>query len=312
MVYTVIKHCLTGSLFAVLTNRRNLCFFPVNIRARPLTGLHEISTARDWFQILLCPNRTHTCFLRDGTFLKFPQSILTANLVHMAFFNQLDVIKTSSKPQLLLKSREGFLSGQNFQNFDFWGAQNFLRIFLPLVPLGSASGLNSGRGSRGFTPLHWAALNHHDSVVQRLLEAKAAVDAQNKDGHGLGGGCWGEISSGMEFRCEVDEMLMVQVFRGFCVSLRMKSVPVCQDICTNIFCLCTNIFCLCRCLQYTLICFVEIGWNKDFWVGLCSWVGVYVLVYYPRHFDCQNPKATVFSTNLMSSKHLQNHNVPEV
>ena len=28
-------------------------------------------------------------------------------------------------------SPERILSGQNFQNFDFWGTQNFLRLFLP-------------------------------------------------------------------------------------------------------------------------------------------------------------------------------------
>ena len=44
----------------------------------------------------------------------------------------------------------------------------------------------SGRGSRGYTPLHWAAESGHVSAVERLLEAKAAVDAQNNRGRGLG------------------------------------------------------------------------------------------------------------------------------
>ena len=47
---------------------------------------------------------------------------------------------------------------------------------------------SSGRGSRGRTPLHWAGREGHDSVVERLLEAKAAVDAKDSNGRGLGGG----------------------------------------------------------------------------------------------------------------------------
>ena len=65
---------------------------------------------------------------------------------------------------------------------------NILRDFFPLGSVGFCRWLASGRGSRGWTPLHKAARKGHDSVVQRLLEAKAAVDIQNKSSRGLGGG----------------------------------------------------------------------------------------------------------------------------
>ena len=66
--------------------------------------------------------------------------------------------------------------------------------FVPFVPLGSACGLASGRGSRGWTPLLLAAVKGHDSMVERLLEAKAAVDAKDEDGRGLGERFGGAIS----------------------------------------------------------------------------------------------------------------------
>ena len=51
-----------------------------------------------------------------------------------------------------------------------------------------------GDGSRGKTPLHLAAENGYDVVVELLIEAKAAVDAQNEKGRGLGRGFWGKTS----------------------------------------------------------------------------------------------------------------------
>ena len=60
----------------------------------------------------------------------------------------------------------------------------------------------------------------------------------------------------------------------------------------------------------SIICFVETGSNKDFWVGLCSWVGVYVLVYYPWRLDCQKAKGNSFFNQLDVIKTSQKHNVP--
>ena len=70
----------------------------------------------------------------------------------------------------------------------------FSEFFSPSFRWVFACGLASGFGSRGQTPLHWAARSGRDSVVQRLLEAKAAVDAKDKTSRGLGGGFGGETS----------------------------------------------------------------------------------------------------------------------
>ena len=63
-------------------------------------------------------------------------------------------------------------------------SQNFSPLpFRWVLPAGFGP---SGRGSRGWTPLHYAAAEGHVSAVERLIEATAAVDAQENDGRCLG------------------------------------------------------------------------------------------------------------------------------
>ena len=75
-----------------------------------------------------------------------------------------------------------------FSNTSTFEAPQFSQNFSPLpfrwvLPAGFGP---SGRGSRGETPLHWAAAEGHVSIVERLIEATAAVDAQDNFGRGLG------------------------------------------------------------------------------------------------------------------------------
>ena len=126
--------------------------------------------------------------------------------------------------------------------------RKFSQSFLPLVP-------PWGRSSRGNTPLHFAAAYRHVGVVQQLLEAEAAMDAQNNTGRGLGRGFEGETLLRQWDCCkEMDEMLILQGFGGFLFSpFYGKSAKTCAPP-----------FCFVPCdhdfvVSSTLICFLEMG-----------------------------------------------------
>ena len=133
--------------------------------------------------------------------------------------------------------------GQNFQNFDFWG-QNFLRIFLPFGSVGFClRAWPWGRGSRGWTPLLVTAFYGigSGSVVERLLEAKAAVDAkENEHSRGLGRRIWGGTRGrgwnvdGSDLWCTVICLFLWKVF---------------QNTGTNVRCFSSSMFSATLCLQ---------------------------------------------------------------
>ena len=111
-------------------------------------------------------------------------------------------------------------------------SQNFSPLrFRWILPAGLGHG---AAASRGVTPLHYAAYYGdygHVSVLERLIEAKAAVDVKEKKyGRGLGRGFGGNPLEAMGFlRAEVDGMLMVQVLLDaslFCGSVLPKHLAL--------------------------------------------------------------------------------------
>ncbi len=122
---------------------------------------------------------------------EFIQEILTGNMADKALNNRynrtptLTCLSTNAMNSRHLK----ILSGHNIQNLDF-EAPKFCQSFSPFRSVGlfCLRAWPGGRGSRGNTPLHKAAFYGHVVAVQRLLEAKAAVDAKTDEGRGLGRG----------------------------------------------------------------------------------------------------------------------------
>ena len=126
-------------------------------------------------------------FPRDGTFSKVSAKHFDCQPGSHGLFHPTRCHQNILKTTLFLTVSPGrIFEWPQFPKLRLLRCPNFL----PFIPLGSARGLASGRGSRGQTPLHIAAAKGHDSVVQRLLQAKAAVDAKDEDSHGLGGGYW--------------------------------------------------------------------------------------------------------------------------
>ena len=181
--------------------------------------------------------------------------------------------------QLFNLSSGRILGGHNFQIFDFWGRTNFLRIV-------SCLWLGLGPPPWGSTPLLWAARAGRDSVVERLLEAKAVVNAKTRSGHSLGGRLGGKSHETWDC-CEVKEMLMVHDGSSvlwILLSLFKESVPVCQNICTNNFC-CSLSSRLCRCLHIDLLFGNRMKLGHLRRTLLLSWSMFELFWAYPCQFD---------------------------
>ena len=189
-------------------------------------------------------------------FLKFLQSILTANLVHMAFFNQLDVIKTSSKPHCSLSPGRIF-EGPQFPKLRLLRCPKFSpEFFSPSFRLGAACGLAWGlRLPRPNTAAlrSWERPRFRGPAAPRG-EGGRGCEGRNMFGRGLEGGYWwGNLMRPWDFVVKCMKMLMVHWWFNFLVDIVFTIFwKACQNICTNVWCCCvwTQLYC-----SYTL------GWS---------------------------------------------------
>ena len=123
----------------------------------------------------------------------------------------------------LSKSAADMAFATNSSSFEM---PEFLKVFLPFGSIGFClRAWPRGRGSRGDAPLHGAAANGHEPTVQRLLQAKAAADAKNEDGRGLGRGLAGE--NGMVVR------KWMNVSFDFCYPWWKMSAKTCAPACIH-------------------------------------------------------------------------------
>ena len=127
------------------------------------------------------------------------EPILTGTMADMASIKYPRQHVFQPTRQLQDRSKLLFLKGSSVVAISTTSAFEVLKFSHNFSPLGcvgfSLRAWPLGRGSRGSTPLHFAARKGAEPVVQRLLEAKAAVDAENNDGRGLGPRIWGGKTS---------------------------------------------------------------------------------------------------------------------
>ena len=101
-------------------------------------------------------SHAHICFLRDRTFFKFPpQSILTANLVHMAFSAN-SMSSKHPQNQIVHLAQGGFLSAQpQISKTSTFEVPKFSQSFLLFVSVGFCRGLPRAAAAEAKHRCNW-------------------------------------------------------------------------------------------------------------------------------------------------------------